>query len=294
ADEAQSSRVLVPLLEDPYEAIRQAYLVGTDAESKPFEDPIETEAPESPYTIASSTCHVEELEGSGTTACMAVRLLPAMSPSLSVSIAKVATMPDLAFRKRFRSSYDSSPSPTFLVCKRYRGTSELILDTNSEGDELRDEDDEEEEEEDAEVEESLDSDSKSEDAKDKGPTTKDEDPTVGDEGHAMGDEGPSIRVESIGLRGDEAVLEGQQRAASVMETTMDTAITEWSFGSLPISPAPSIVPLLISSPMISLTIPSLIASPATVEAERFLTELRAQVEMHEGLIRDHIVRLWEL
>ncbi|GKG33306.1 hypothetical protein Tco_0433465, partial [Tanacetum coccineum] len=38
---------------------------------------------------------------------------------------------------------------------------------------------------------------------------------------------------------------------------------ERSSGSLPISPAPSIVPSPISSPMISLTVPSPVASPAT-------------------------------
>ncbi|GJZ51287.1 hypothetical protein Tco_0605802 [Tanacetum coccineum] len=38
-----NSRVPVPLPEDPYEAIRQAYLDGTDTESEPFEDPIDTE-----------------------------------------------------------------------------------------------------------------------------------------------------------------------------------------------------------------------------------------------------------
>ncbi|GJU62970.1 hypothetical protein Tco_1244805 [Tanacetum coccineum] len=69
---------------------------------------------------------------------------------------------------------------------------------------------------------------------------------------------------------------------------------EWSSGSLPISPAPSIVPSPISSPMIPLTIPSLVATPATTETERFLTELGAQVEMQGGLIHDHAVRLEEL
>ncbi|GKD42746.1 hypothetical protein Tco_1267391 [Tanacetum coccineum] len=46
ADGAQSSRVPVPLPKDPYEAIWQAYLDGTDTESEPFEDPVETETPE--------------------------------------------------------------------------------------------------------------------------------------------------------------------------------------------------------------------------------------------------------
>ncbi|GJT70731.1 hypothetical protein Tco_0983693 [Tanacetum coccineum] len=46
--------------------------------------------------------------------------------------------------------------------------------------------------------------------------------------------------------------------------------------------------------MISLTVPSPIASPATAETEGFLTELGARVEMQGGLIRDHMVRLEEL
>nr|GEW18634.1 hypothetical protein [Tanacetum cinerariifolium] len=152
ADGAQSSRVPVPLLKDPYEAIRQPYLVGADTESEPFEG--ESETPESPHTVALPTCHVEESEGFGTfgarstlsdstaplspdhplshttpvlvpslhrTVRMAMRVPPAMSPGLSVSIAEVADMSELAFRKRFRSSYDSSPSSTLLVRKRYRG-----------------------------------------------------------------------------------------------------------------------------------------------------------------------------
>nr|GFC91255.1 hypothetical protein [Tanacetum cinerariifolium] len=184
---------------DPYKAIRQAYLVGTNTKSKPFEG--EAETPESPHTVAPPTCHVEESEGSGTsdarstssdstaplssdhplthtthvlvpslrrTVRMAVRIPPAMSPGLSVSIAEVAAMFDSTFCKRFRSSYDSSPSPTFPVSKRYRGMFELILDTDSE--------------EDKEVNESSNLDSESEDAKNEGPTAKDKDPAIGDEG----------------------------------------------------------------------------------------------------------------
>ncbi|GJS67484.1 hypothetical protein Tco_0682048 [Tanacetum coccineum] len=42
-------------------------------------------------------------------------------------------------------------------------------------------------------------------------------------------------------------------------------LPEWSSGSLPISPAPSIVPTPISSPMIPLTVPSPTTSPATIK-----------------------------
>ncbi|GJU72250.1 hypothetical protein Tco_1263655 [Tanacetum coccineum] len=69
---------------------------------------------------------------------------------------------------------------------------------------------------------------------------------------------------------------------------------EWTSGSLPISPSHSDVPSPVSSPIIPLTVPSPVATPTTVEAEGFLTELGAQVEMQGGLIRDHAVRLEEL
>nr|GEX30873.1 hypothetical protein [Tanacetum cinerariifolium] len=282
ADGAQSPRASIPFPEDPYEAIRQACLVETNTESEPFEDPVETETPESPHTVASPTSlpdstppirHAHESEDSDTTARMAVRVPPAMSPGLSASIAKVAAMFDSTFHKRFRSSYEK--------------------------DDEKDDDEEDEEEEDNEVEEISDSDSKSEDAEDEGPTTEDEGPAAGDEGLAVGDEGPGMRVESLGLGGDEAVHEGQQRAAPVVETTVAPTVQtppspEWSSGLLHVSPVPFIVPSPISSPMISLTVSSLVASPATVEAEGFLTELGTKVEMHGGLIHDHTVRLKEL
>ncbi|GKF43986.1 hypothetical protein Tco_0130538, partial [Tanacetum coccineum] len=74
ADGAQSSRVPIPLPEDPYEAIRQAYLVGTYTESEPIED-LGTKSPESPHVVASPipfpdsippVGHVEESKGSDT------------------------------------------------------------------------------------------------------------------------------------------------------------------------------------------------------------------------------------
>nr|GFB63919.1 hypothetical protein [Tanacetum cinerariifolium] len=98
--------------------------------------------------LAPPTCHVEESEGSGTSgvrsmssdstmplspdhplthttpalvpmlrriAHMVVRVSSVMSPGLSASITEVAAMSDSAFRKRFRSSHDSSPSPTLPV-----------------------------------------------------------------------------------------------------------------------------------------------------------------------------------
>nr|GEV01198.1 hypothetical protein [Tanacetum cinerariifolium] len=234
ADGAQSSRVPVPLPEDPYEAIRQAYLLRTNTKSEPFEG--EARTPESPHIVAPPTCHVEEPEGSSMsgarstssdsttpqspdhpfthttpilvtilrrTARMAVRVLPVMLYGLSAGMAVVAAMSDSAFRKS---------------------------------------------EEDEEVEESSDSDSESEDVEDEGPTTEDEDPAAGDEGLAARVKGPVMDDESYGLNGEsyglddeirsingegrgiksdglglrevEAVPEGQQRAVLVVGTAV--------------------------------------------------------------------------
>nr|GFA23240.1 hypothetical protein [Tanacetum cinerariifolium] len=190
ADGAQSSQVPVPLLEDPYEAIRQAYLDGTDTKSEPFEDHVETETTESHLTIAPPTSLPKSTSSTlvpilHRTSRMVVRVLPAMSPGLSTSMEEVAAMSESAFYKRFRSFYDSSPSSSpqdLPLRKRYRGTSELVED----------------DEEDEEIEESLDSDKVSEDVKDKGPTAENGDPATRDEGLATGDAGPGLGVESCG------------------------------------------------------------------------------------------------
>ncbi|GJS33186.1 hypothetical protein Tco_0531568 [Tanacetum coccineum] len=211
ADGAQSPRVPIPFPEDPYEAIRQAYLV-------------ETETPESPHTVASPTLlldntpptrHAEDSVDSDTSgarpmssdftaplsanhplthttptmvplfhmiARMAVCVPPTMSPGLSASITKVAAISNPAFHKRFGSSYESSPSssPADLpLRKHFRGTFDLVGVYKEEDND---------EEEDEEIEESSDSDSESKGAEDRG--------------------------------GDATVPEGQQRGALVVETAV--------------------------------------------------------------------------
>ncbi|GKB93647.1 hypothetical protein Tco_0979784 [Tanacetum coccineum] len=314
ADRAQSPRVPVPFPKNPNEAIRQAYLV-------------ETETPELPHTVASPTPlpdstppirHAEDsvdFDTSGarpTATCMAVRVPPTMSPGLSASIAVVGVMFDSTFHKRFRSSYKSSSSsspPDLPLWKCYRGTYELVED---------------DEEEDEEIEESLDSD------RDKGLAAGDEGVDIrveclslgGDEVVPEGQQRAAPVVETavgepLGL-GYEALRRrtialGEGQMPNVFEVDLEddrvyidvpfyplptppvqTSPSLDSSGSLPVSPAPSIVPSPISSPMIPLTIPSPIALPTMAETEGFLTELGAQVEMQGGLICDHTVQLGEL
>ncbi|GKB05054.1 hypothetical protein Tco_0833249 [Tanacetum coccineum] len=205
----------------------QAYLVATNAESKPFEDPVETEAPESPHTVAPPTS-----------------LHDSTSPTLVPVLRRIARM---AVRV----------PPT------------MSLGLSAIGDDEEEDDDDEEDE---EIEESSDSDSVSEDAEDEGPTAKDEDCCRG-RGSCCGGRGPRY----IDVLAYPPPTPPAQTPPSL----------EWSPGSLPISPAPSLVPSPISSPMISLTVPSPIASPTTAETEGFLTELGARVEVQGGLICDH-------
>ncbi|GJZ53128.1 hypothetical protein Tco_0608013 [Tanacetum coccineum] len=134
-------------------------------------------APDHPLTHVSPTSTPTRVLFHRRTVRMAVRTQPTLSPSMSTCIAEAAALSPSSFRKRYRSS---SLSPTLSVRKRYRGTSELILDTDSEGDELGEEDNEEDE-----VDEN--------------------------------DESQGLEDEGLGLEEEEAVPEGQQQAVLVVE-----------------------------------------------------------------------------
>ncbi|GKB32682.1 hypothetical protein Tco_0872083 [Tanacetum coccineum] len=104
ANKAQSSRVPVPLPDDPYVAVRHAQLVDTNTESDREEAPSE----------------VEELLLE--TARMAVRTQPTLSLGISARIAEASALSPSSFCKRYRSSYETSSSSTLTLPgrKRYR------------------------------------------------------------------------------------------------------------------------------------------------------------------------------
>ncbi|GJV60056.1 hypothetical protein Tco_1466156 [Tanacetum coccineum] len=140
---------------------------------------------------------------------MVVRTQSTLSPSMSARIAEATALSLSSFHKRYRSSYEtsSSSSPTLPVRKRYRGTSELILDTDSEGCELGEEDTEEDESSDADDER------EGQDLDDEGQDLDNEGQGLDDEGQGSEDEGPSMEEE-------EAAPEGQQQAVPVVDTTV--------------------------------------------------------------------------
>nr|GFA71109.1 hypothetical protein [Tanacetum cinerariifolium] len=194
---------------------------------------------------------------------MVVRVPPAMVHGLSASIAEVAAMSYSVFRKRFRSSYDSSPSPPLPLQKS------VSKDAKDEGPTVEDEDPA---------------------ARDEGPATRDKGP--GEEGEAV-PEGQqqaalvvgtavsaplglgygALRRRELALREDHVystfeVGQGSgsapepERSERVLASRQPTLAT-WTDPE----DAPFIVPSPILSPMISLTVPSLIASPvATLTA----------------------------
>ncbi|GJZ24096.1 hypothetical protein Tco_0561555 [Tanacetum coccineum] len=200
-----------------------AYLDGTEIESEPFEDPIDIETPKSPLAIAPPILLSESTPPILVpilcrTVRMAVRIPHVMSLGLSASMAEAEAMCEPALCKRFRSSYESSPSvspPDLPSRKRYRGTSELVEDIK-----------EEDNEEDEEIEESMDSDS------DEGLTPGVEGLGMDDEGYGLDnesrgidDKGHSVESDILGLEEEEeAVPGGQQQAALVGGLISDHAV----------------------------------------------------------------------
>ncbi|GKD45304.1 hypothetical protein Tco_1269949 [Tanacetum coccineum] len=254
---------------------------------------------------------------------MTVRAQPVMSLGHSARVAEALALSDSALRKRYRSSYETSSSSlslTLPVRKRYRGTSELILDTDSEEDEIGEEDTDEDE---------------GHGVGDEGHGLDDEGRSVKSDGLGLereeeaAPEGqqrevPVVRATASAPLGlGYGALRHRELAVEEDQPTLTTWIDpedgiayidilaypppapptqtppspEWSSGSLPVSPAPSAVPLPISSPMISLTIPSPIASPMAtptatilVDEDQFI-EIEVQLELFRGILQDHTQRL---
>ncbi|GJR41296.1 hypothetical protein Tco_1216980 [Tanacetum coccineum] len=162
------------------------------------------------------------------------------------------TLLPLSFRKRYGSSYETpsssasqaSPS-TFPLRKRYRGTSKQILDTEIEGDKSKAEG----------------TGLKSEESKDEGRGSESK------EAAPEGQQQQVVPIEDIAMDEPLGLGYGAARRCAlelvegpvpniefdtppVLAPIQTPASPEWSFGSLPISPA-------------SLTVPSPVASPVT-------------------------------
>nr|GEZ32256.1 hypothetical protein [Tanacetum cinerariifolium] len=140
-------------------------------------------SPDHPLTQASPTPTPTRVLFHYRTARMAVRTQPTLSLGMSARIAEAAALSPSSFRKTYRSSYET-PSPllslTLPIRKRYRGTSALILDTETE--------------------------KESSDSNAEGKVLEDEGLGLDDKGNGLEDEGPGSEED------EEAALEGQQQA----------------------------------------------------------------------------------
>ncbi|GKB89313.1 hypothetical protein Tco_0961585, partial [Tanacetum coccineum] len=146
ADRALSPRVPVPFPKDPYEAIRQAYLV-------------ETETPRSPHIVASPTLlpdstpptrHAEDSVDSDTSGA---RSTPSdstapLSPDHPLAHASPTLVPILrrTTRMAIRVLPAISPGLSSSIAEHYRGTFELVEDNEEEGDDEEEDGEEEDEE----------------------------------------------------------------------------------------------------------------------------------------------------
>ncbi|GJX89378.1 hypothetical protein Tco_0341392 [Tanacetum coccineum] len=292
---AQSSRVPIPLPDDPYVAVRQVQLVDTESE------------PEEAPSVA------EELQSLGSRVPPMGEEFKAFEPS-EFRITGLGRI----------SSYETpspSSSPTIPVRKRYRGIYELILDTDSEGDELGEEDKKDESSDAGDERESQGLD--------------DEGRGLGDEDHGLDYESQGLEDEELGLEEEEVIPEGPQQVVPVVGTAVSEPFglgygalrrrelavgedqapstfeidpedgrvytdipayvplaapahtplsPEWSLGSLPVSPSFPIVPSPIALP---------VATPRatiSVDEDQFI-EVGAQLEIHGSILHDHTQRL---
>ncbi|GKF11894.1 hypothetical protein Tco_0049820, partial [Tanacetum coccineum] len=196
AEESQPLGSRVPLVGEKFKTFEPLDTRTNSSHSSALSDSTTPLSPDHPLTHVSPTPTLICASFHHRKVRMIVRTQPAMSPGRSARVAEAMALSDSAFRKRYRSSYEmSSPSPPLPIWKRYRGKSELILDTDSEGDELGDED-------------------TNKDGKDESLETDDERERSDDEGNGLEGEGLSLEEE------EEAVPKGQQQAASAADTAM--------------------------------------------------------------------------
>ncbi|GJX29749.1 hypothetical protein Tco_0237828 [Tanacetum coccineum] len=217
ADEAQSFRVLVPLRDDTYVAVRQAQLVDTNTKSDLEEAP--SEAEESQPLGSRVPLMSEEFEASEPSGTKTISSHSSVSSDSTAPLSPDHTLTHVSptptpIRVSFHCSTASmvvrtqptlSPGMSVRIAEA-AALSPSSYHTDSDVDELGDEDTEEDEE-----DESL-------DANDERERSDDEGHGLGDEDHGLDDESQGLEDEGLGLEKEEAVPEGQQQAVLVVET----------------------------------------------------------------------------
>ncbi|GJY79473.1 hypothetical protein Tco_0485274 [Tanacetum coccineum] len=284
-----------PLTDEEFEASEPSDTRITSSHSTA---PSDSTTPLSPDHPLAQTSHVPtRVSYYCSTARMAVRTQPTYPSGMSARIAKAAALSPSLFCKRYRSSYET-PSPssslTLPIQKRYRGTSELVEDTEDE---------------------SSDSDTKKEGSKDERPGSEDEDEdeaapegqqqavpivdTTVDEPLGLGygalrrrefvlGEGSMPSTFKIG-QSSRSVLE-QQRVEETptprppVRATWVDPVDSTVYIDIPIYVPPVSVPTPVAS------LPTTPAATIAVDEDEFL-EVGAQLEIHGSILNDHTQHL---
>ncbi|GJY52554.1 hypothetical protein Tco_0443401 [Tanacetum coccineum] len=270
AEESQPLGSRVPLMSEEFKGSKPSGTRIVSSHSLVSSDSTAPLSLDHPLTQVSPTPTLTRVSFHRRTARMVMHTQSTLSPGMSARLAEATTLSPSSFR-----------------------TSELILDTDSKGDELGEEDTEEDESSDAEDER--------------------EGQHLDDEGHGLDDEAQGLDDEGQGLKDECPEQEGAERVSAYRQPTLVTWVDpkdgmvytdiptyvplvapvqtppspEWSLGSLPVSP---------SSPLVLSPIALLVATPAatiSVDEDQFL-EVGAQFELHRIILHDHTQRLDEL
>ncbi|GKF08274.1 hypothetical protein Tco_0042498, partial [Tanacetum coccineum] len=129
----------IPLTNEKFEASKPSDTRTASSYSLTSSDSTTPLSPDHPLTQASPTPTPTRALFHHRTARIAVLTQPTLSPGMSARIAKATALSPSSFFKRYRSSYETpspSSSPTLPIQKRYRGTPELIEDTEDESSDL--------------------------------------------------------------------------------------------------------------------------------------------------------------
>nr|GEZ71819.1 reverse transcriptase domain-containing protein [Tanacetum cinerariifolium] len=296
-EELQSLGSRVPLMGEEFEAFEPLGIRTDSSHSSASSDSTTPLLLDHPLTYVSPTPTPTQVLFHHRTTRMTMRTQPAMSPGDLARVGEAMSLSDSAFCKRYRSSYET-PSPssslTLSMWKTYKGTFELILDNDSEGDKLGEEDPEEDE--------SLDV-----DAVLVVETAASEPLGLGHEALrrcelAIGED----QVPSTFKIGQITSLCWSRRVFAFRQPTLNTWVDhedgrfhtdiptyvplaapiqtpsspEWLLGSLPVSPSSIVVP----SPITSLVA----TSTATISVnEDHFVKIWAQLELHDSILNDN-------
>ncbi|GJY31296.1 hypothetical protein Tco_0414791 [Tanacetum coccineum] len=297
-DRSRDTSVITPFHDDPYVLVRQAYTpIATDIESEPFEEtqPLSPRAaPLSPdYTSASLYYTSDTLHSDGESEPMEASETRTASPSDSTSplspdhpLTQTSPTP-IPFRAFYYhriarmvryipscetptlSSLPPVMLPTLPPQKRYRGTSELITDTNTKSEDLEDEG----------------TDSKSEEA-----ASEDQQPTISVKG-TTADEPLGLGYGAARRRALELAEDTSRNTFKVRQSSKSVPEQADHTPRLPARPTwvdPKDASLIVPS-----LVPSLVTTPAAtiaVDEDEFL-KVGAQLQLNGSILHDHTLRL---